>query len=208
MRTARIVRLGALGVMLGALPTATTSAQQPVTGVQTVQLARPTFEPFYTRIRFASDRGRMNAEGIGARFMWRGSSLFDPSSPLAGHLDLGVFGSYTPKHTFLAKLDAATYHFGLEADVRPFSTPLAGRVDPFASLGLGVLSTHVTSGLAQAPSPLFRGSGSAITLAPGVGARLMLSSYLGLQGDVRDVVAFDEGARHNPALSAGVSLRF
>jgi hypothetical protein len=208
MRTARIVRLGALGVMLGALPAAPLGAQAPVTGVQTVQVARPNFEPFYTRIRFGSDRGRMTAEGFGARFMWRGASLFDPSSPLAGHLDLGVFGSYTPKQTFLAKLDAATYHVGLTADVRPFAAPLAGRVDPFASLGLGVLSTRVTSGLAQAPSPLFRDSGSAITLAPGVGARLLLSSSLGLQGDVRDVVAFDEGARHNPALSAGVSLRF
>jgi hypothetical protein len=208
MRTTRIVRLGALGVMLGALPAATTSAQEPVTGVQTVQLARPAFEPFYTRIRFDSDRGRMNAEGVGARFMWRGSSLFEPTSPLAGHLDLGVFGSYTPKRTFFSKLDAATYHVGLAADVRPFSAPLAGRVDPFASLGLGVLSTRVSRGLSPAPSPLFRDSGSAITLAPGVGARLLLSSYLGVQGDVRDVVAFNEGARHNPAFSAGVSLRF
>jgi hypothetical protein len=208
MRTARIVRLGALGVMLGALPVAASSAQDSVTGVQTVQLARPTFEPFYTRIRFGSDRGRMNAEGVGVRFMWRGSSLFDPSSPLAGHLDLGLFGSYTPKQTFFTKLDAATYHFGLAADVRPFSAPLAGRVDPFASLGLGVLSTRVTGGLSPAPSPLFRDSGSAVTLAPGVGARLLLSRYLGLQGDVRDIVAFDEGARHNPAYSAGVSLRF
>src|SRR5690349_864680 len=131
MRTTRIVRLGALGVMLGALPTAATSAQAPVTGVQTVQLARPAFEPFYTRIHFDSDRGRMNAEGVGARFMWRGTSLFDPTSPLAGHLDLGVFGSYTPKHTFFSKLDATTYHVGLAADVRPFSAPLAGRFEPF-----------------------------------------------------------------------------
>ena len=79
MRTARIVRLGALGVMLGALPAATTSAQEPVTGVQTVQLARPAFEPFYTRIRFDSDRGRMNAEGVGTRLWTCGRSR--PRSP-------------------------------------------------------------------------------------------------------------------------------
>lgn len=208
MRTARIVRLGALGVMLGALPTAPLGGQEPVLGVQTVQVARPAFEPFYTRIRFHSDRGRMDAQGIGARFMWRGSSLFEPTSVLAGHLDLGVFGSYTPKQTFAARLDAATYHVGLTGDVRPFSAPLAGRVEPFASLGLGVLATKVTAAVQPAPSPLFRDSGSALTLAPGVGTRLLLSSALGIQGDVRDVVTFHEGARHNPALSAGVSLRF
>ena len=62
--------------------------------------------------------------------------------------------------------------FGAVADVRPFSAPLGGRVDPFVSLGTGWLDTRVNAAIAPAPSPLLAKSHVAFALTPGVGARV------------------------------------
>ncbi|AHG89292.1 hypothetical protein J421_1755 [Gemmatirosa kalamazoonensis] len=204
MRNTRIVRLAALGVMLGAVPVSRLAGQDDSSDAAFV---RPSVDALYTRIHFAGDDGRMDAPGVGARVMWRGPTLFDAASRVS-HVDLGLFASYTPKRALARNLDATTYHLGLAADVRPFATPLGARLDPFASLGLGVLSTHVANAQFRAPSPLFRDSQSAFTLSPGVGARLAILPALGFQADVRDIVTFIDGTRHNPSWSAGMRVNF
>jgi hypothetical protein len=205
MRSTRIVRIAALGVLLGALPSGAARAQDAASGSPVVP---PALETYYTQIRFGSSRGDMTADGIGARLLWNAGAVFDATSGLARHLDFGLFGTYTPKRTYFTKLDAATYGFGVTGDARLFTTPYAGHLDPFASLGVGLLATHVSVGVSPAPSSLFSGSRSSFLVAPGVGLRLWLAPFAAVQGDVRDDVTVSEGQRNNLAYGAGIHVAF
>jgi hypothetical protein len=204
MPTRRIVVSAALGVLLGALPLGVLHGQ----AVTKLPGLRPSFESFYTRIRFDGDGSSMAADGIGARLMWHVAPLTGSTSTLARRTELGVYGAYTPKRTIPSAMDASSYQLGLAGDLRPFVAPLGGRVDPFLSLGAGALFTHVPTASATPASPLFARSKATFAMTPAVGTRLFVLPNLALQGDVRDVMALDGGVRHNTALTAGVRLAF
>ncbi|HEU4629023.1 MAG TPA: hypothetical protein VFS08_04735 [Gemmatimonadaceae bacterium] len=199
----RIVLVGALGVMLGAIPASELAGQSATLW----QDARPSFESFYTQIRFDGDERTMNAEGMGARLMWSPAAT-EGRSTLAGRTGFGVFATYTPEHAFGPSFGFSSLSVGAVADVRPFEYPLAGRVDPFLSLGTGVLHTNVSQSIAPAPAPILAGSKTAFTLVPGIGTRLLLTPNLALQGDVRDLMTFRGDTRHNVAFGAGLRLSF
>lgn len=203
MQTRRIVLTGALGVMLGALPAAPAAGQTALDAPG----ARPTLEAFYTRVAFDGTRGALPAEGVGGRLMWNVAGL-GASLPLARQTDVGFYATHTPERTYFSRLDAATYGYGVAADVRMLASPLAGRVDPFASLGAGMLFTHVTRGVAPAPSPLFADSRTSFTLTPGVGARILLGRAVALQGSVNDLMTFRGGNAHHTQYAAGVRFGF
>jgi hypothetical protein len=202
MPTRRIVLSAALGVLLGAVPPGVLHGQ----AVTKLPGLRPSFESFHMRIHF--DGGSLSADGLGARLMWHVAPLVGSTSTLARRTELGVFGAYTPKRTIPTAVDASSYQLGLAGDLRPFVTPLGGRVDPFVSLGAGVLFTHAPAATVAPPSPLFARSTAMFAMTPAVGTRLFVLPNLALQGDVRDLMALDGGVRHNTALAAGVRLAF
>lgn len=202
-RNRRMLLGGALGVMLGVLPAGDLGAQ---VATERWTGARPAVEGFYTQLRLDGEQGALRADGIGARLMWRPTVGDGALRTLADRSELGVFATYTPSRAFDPGVRFSTLGLGVSMDVRPFEYPLAGRVEPFVSVGTGVLYTDVSRAVNPAPSPLVDGSRTAFTLAPGVGARVYLTPGLALQGDVRDMVTFRGDTRHNVAFGVGLRL--
>jgi hypothetical protein len=198
MPSRRSLLVGVLSVTLGSLPARLAVAQVDVVPVWG---ARPALEGSYTQLRF--DGGDARAEGLGGRLMWGAAPIPGAPSSLVSRTSAGLFAAYTPAEA----LGFSTLQLGLVADVRPFS--IAGRVDPFLSLGAGALRTSVAPGRAAqavAVTPLAERSNTTLAVTPGVGARLNLGPGLAVQGDVRDVVTFRGDTRHNVAIGAGVRL--
>ena len=203
MLNRRMLLVGGLGVMLGALPIQSLSGQ-----TASSWSGRPWVEGFYTQIRFDSDGSTLNANGIGGRLMWSPASTVEGTSSLVSRTDLGFYGTYTPERRFAQDYRFSSVGVGGVADVRPFAAPLAGRVDPFLSLGAGVLHSYVDRGTGPAPSPLLRDSWTSFALTPGIGARVPLTTNVALQGDVRDIITFRNDTRHNVAFGVGLRLTF
>jgi hypothetical protein len=200
----RTVLVAALGVMLGALPTRTARAQ-----FSTEWWGRPSVELSYTQLRMDSDGPSLDANGVGGRVMWhvapQGADTARGSAALP-RLSLGLYGSYAPEHDYAGGLSFGVGTIGGVADVRPFVTPLGGRVDPFVSLGAGWLNTRVDAAVAPPPSPLFNKSHIAFALTPGVGARVLLTPRLALQADVHDAATFLGDTRQNVGFGVGLRL--
>jgi hypothetical protein len=204
MLNRRTVLVAALGVTLGALPAGTTQAQTASGRLG----GRPALEGFYTQLRLDGDGPALNANGVGARLMWSPAAMPGALASLAGRTELGLYATYTPERSYARGLTFSTASLGAVADVRPFGAPLAGRVDPFVSLGAGALNSRVDVAVAPSPSPLLAGSSLAFTLSPGIGTRVLLTPNVALQGDVRDLMTFRGDTRHNVGLGAGLRLTF
>jgi hypothetical protein len=196
-----MVLVGALGVMLGALPTRGLDAQAAWS-------TRPALEGSYTQFRLDADGPTVSAGGVTGRVMWSAAGVLDAVPALAGRTDVGVYGTYAAAQATGANPGFSMYGAGAVADVRPFASPLAARLDPFLSLGAGVLHTNVGNGFPRPSSPLLAESRAAFTLTPGAGARVLLLPNVALQGDVRDVMTFRSGTRHNVAFGAGLRVTF
>jgi len=219
MRANGMRLVAALGVMLGvASPSAADGQRVP----------RPAVEAHYTRIGYAGAAtgapvggGTVRAEGLGGRVMWPLAAAHDPASWLGRHAAVGLFGAYTPN----PERGFSAGQVGIAADLAPLATPLAGRVEPFVSLGAGALHT-TTRGLFPRPtprpelpvepaaagrSPLVAGSRSAtrFLLVPAVGARLAVRPTMAVQGDLRTLVTTGDGTgRVHHAVGTGVRLAF
>ena len=203
MLNRRLILVGALGVMLGAVPLPTAHGQ-----TTSRWNARPSVEGAYTQIRFDGNGSTLNADGVGGKLMWSPNALATGSSGLIDRASLGLYGTYTPTQGVTPTLRFSSVGVGAMTDVRPLASPLMGRVDPFVSLGAGLLRTNVDRRPGSAPSPLLDGSRTAFALTPGVGARVLLTPHLGLQGDVRDLMTFRTDTRHNLAYGLGLRLTF
>ena len=89
--------------------------------------------------------------------------------------------------------------------------PIAGRVEPLVSLGVG--ASRIEEEL-RAPLPLASAHAwtlvgrtrTLLSVAPGVGFRLLVAPGLGIRGDARQVIDFDETPRRNVEISGGVSI--
>lgn len=225
MRTNRMLLVGALGVMLGALPIQSAFGQffTPWTGPRPVEGGRTALEAFYTRVGVDAGGQTMRAGGVGGRLLWAldpaaGASSALPAS-VARRTALGVFGAYTPETR-----GVSTGQIGLAADVTPLARPLAGRIEPFVSLGAGALHTSVrTERAVVLPSarPLMdrdllgaraiaagATGTTAFMLAPSAGARVQVRPGVAVQGDVRRLVTFDHGPRQHSAFGTGLRLTF
>jgi hypothetical protein len=214
--------VGALGVMLGALPLRPADAQlsSAWSGQRPVDGGRTALEAFYTRTEVDAGGRATRADGIGGRLMWALASESGESSLLpdaiARRAAVGVFGAYIPE----ARVSA--HQFGLAADVTPFAPALDRRVEPFLSLGAGALHTAVgTSGLGLGPTvrPLpTRGTPAqaqvdaeertSFLLVPSAGARVQVAPGVAFQGDVRRLVTFGDRRRHHTAFGTGLRLTF
>lgn len=176
---------------------------------------------FYTRVDFGGGpAGRtMRADGFGGRALWPLAGSPDAASWLARRTAMGLFGAYTRElgGTFTAG------QFGLAADFVPLAAPIAGRVEPFLSLGAGALHTTARTGdlvvrpalrteVAGAPlppaaaAPVDR-SATSVLLVPSVGLRVQARPGVAVEGDVRNLITFRGDARqHHHAFGTGVRV--
>jgi len=188
----------------------------------------PVFEGYVARAALdpAVAGTRTRLAGAGARLLLPLESLLGAESPaLARRTAVGGF--VTSASTEDGGVSAQ--HYGLHADVRLLDRPLAGRVDPLVSLGAGAFRGQ-RIGSEQAPigplclrpldlpgpttsptciRPPRDGSGARgtyLAVSPAAGVRLGLLPGLALRADVRDVIVYHGGPRHNLELGAGLSL--
>jgi len=206
MRNRRMILVGALGVMLGALSPHAASGQSLPSWS-----GRPSIEAGYTQLRFDGDRSTLSAHGVGGRLMWN----LAPAAPgagatsgLASRTDVGLYGTYTPQQRFGQGFRLGSYGAGVAADVRPLASPIAGRVEPYLSMGAGPLRVNVdrAAALTPAPSPLLERSRTVFSLTPGAGVVVRLTPGVALRGELRDVMTFRDDTRHNVAFGAGLRL--
>jgi hypothetical protein len=203
-----MILVGALGVLLGALPVQTVSGQTLPSWA-----GRPAVEAGYTQLRFDGDGSTLDTHGVGGRLMWNlapATGATVGASGLASRTELGLYGTYTPERRFGQGLRLGSYGGGVTADVRPLATPIIGRVDPYVSLGAGALHVNVdrASTSTPAPSPLLERSRTTFALTPGAGLLVRLTPGVALRGDVRDMLTFRDDTRHNLAFGAGLRLTF
>lgn len=215
--------IAALGALLGASTPMAAAGQAAQRWNDAWTGPRPALEAFYTRVGFEGARlagsGTVRAGGFGARVMWPLASIGDGGvSWLARHTAVGLFGVYTPEQN----VRFAAGQFGAAVDLTPFAAPLAGRVEPFVSLGAGALRTTmhtvvvrpaprpgVHGGAALAPVAERSTTSTNVLLVPSVGARVHLRPGVAIQGDLRNLVTFGDAARrHYPAFGTGLRLTF
>jgi hypothetical protein len=205
----RTVYLAALGVTLGVSLVTPAAAQPRASSAR--RGALPALDMDYTQIRFDAGDRKLGASGVGARLMWQPFATTDGSG--ASRLDrtaVGLFATYTPEHTFASDVAFRSLGLGAELDLRPLAAPIASRVDPYVTLGLGAMHTGVRHAVSSPAPPLLRRSATDFTTLYGLGAEARLAPRLELQGDVKDLVTFGSDAvrstldtRHNLAFSAG-----
>lgn len=222
----RTVVGGALGVLLGALPPAGAAAQLPLPDLRShppaVAAAVPwptAIESHYTRIHFGGGAGRRTVDGVGLRLVFGHRPLDDGDggdgpagtttrAGLARRTELALFATHARETARRPRGERlATTSVGVAADLRPLDRPVASRVDPFVSLGVGVLRTRDA---VLAPPMTLRWpprraeiTRSSAALMPGVGTRLLLTPRLALQAEARDLYA---RGQHNVAFGAGLRL--
>jgi hypothetical protein len=222
MRSKGMRFVAALGVLLGAsLPAAAGAQAAPRWDDRGTAASGPALEGFYTRVDFGggvAGRG-VRADGFGGRVMWPLAGVGDAAPWLARRTAVGLLGAYTrePARTFTAG------QLGLAADLTPVAEPIAGRVEPFLSLGAGVLRTTArTGGLAVRPAlrpevvgvgPTPRAataadrSATSFMVVPSAGVRVWVRPGVAVQGDLRDVVTVRGDAReHHRAFATGLRL--
>ena len=208
MLTRRTVYLAALGVTLGVFPVTPATAQPNTRSAE--RGAIPELQVNYTQIRFDAGDRKLGASGVGARVMWQPLATADGSSSLLDRTSVGAFATYTPEHTFSSDIAFRSLGVGAALDVRPLSAPIASRLDPYVTLGLGAMHTGVRHAPSSPAPALLRRSTTDFTTMYGLGAAARLAPRLGIRGDVQDLVTFGSDAirstldtRHNLAFSAG-----
>ena len=137
---------------------------------------------------------RYDADGqaVGARLMWELAPLSRTS--------LGGYLVHSPDEEGWT----GSWRYGAQADVRVTRVPVAGRVDPIVSLGVGAIRA-LDDREPEARGQLFERS-THLSVAPGLGVRFRLAPGFGLRGDARQVLDFREGVERNLELSGGLSL--
>jgi hypothetical protein len=215
----RTVLGGALGVVLGALPIHRLHSQVPIPdlGAQPPRAAagipRPTaVESQVARIRFGGDTRQRTADGFGVRLVYGRRGLLDDEdearSPLARRGEVALFVTHArePRREGDGRWTSA----GLALDLRPLEQPLLGRIDPFVSLGGGVLRETRSAWAPplswRTPPARLEQTRTGAALLPGAGLRVHVTPRIAVQAEARDLLSLHAPSRHNVAVGTG--LRF
>jgi hypothetical protein len=153
---------------------------------------------FVSRNRLAQgDGSRTELDAIGGRLTWPLAAVAGRELiPLAERVSVGGYLVHTPADAE----ETSMWHYGVEADFRATDAPLAGRVDPLLSLGVGAVRVE------EPRSPGAGNARTSLSMVPGVGARVRLVPRLAFRSDLRMVVDFRERTTRNVELSGGLSL--
>jgi len=166
--------------------------------------ARPSFEYFVARSRLERGGTASRLDGVGGRVLWP----LGTTGPLLSRMAVGGYLTHADE----AGAEPDMWHYGVQADLRLSPSPLAGRVEPLLSLGVGAVRVEepVARSLLARPEALDRlpavRARTDPSLVPGVGARLRLLPWLGFRGDVRMLVDFRDGARRDLEVAGGLSI--
>lgn len=214
----RTVLGGALGVMLGAIASPGLQAQVPVPDLRAQVPRASTGIPWPTAIESQFARMRVDgvgrertADGFSVRLVYgaRGADDADEErSWLARRTELAVFlaRAREPRREGDGRWTTA----GIAADLRPLERPIGGRLEPFASLGVGLLreteAAWVMPTSLRFPPAREARTRSGAALLPGAGLRLRLTPRLALQAEARDLVALREEVRHNLLFGTGLRV--
>lgn len=167
--------LGGVASVALAVPAA---AQDP-----NVQAYRFTVQGYLANYWF--DRGvddRASVGGYGARVMFNRSTPAGVARTFFNRSSVGAFATFTAKQD-----NVSTQNLGVELDVPLLPTAIAGgRLDPFVSLGAGVLRSK-----AEAAGRSVTSTDFAIT--PAAGTRIPFFSGIGFRGDLRLPIVFSDG---------------
>jgi hypothetical protein len=172
------------------------------------------------------DPAMAGTAGTAARLGGAGARLLRPlhtehaggDMPIRDRLALGGFATYgRPNDGGLT-----TWHYGALADLRLLARPIAGRVDPLLSLGVGAFRTRRevdrplggqcsgTPVIADVCPPRALEHAvdveTAPAISPAVGVRVGLLPGLALRAETRDVIVYRGAPRHTMEFATGLSL--
>jgi hypothetical protein len=159
---------------------------------------RPELDYFLSRYHGVDGAGEI--EAVGARLMWSLAPLRRQSA-LLDRTSVGGFLVHSPDENGFT----ASWRYGAQADLRVTRLPVAGRLDPFLSLGVGA-SRLLDSEAPESGARVIVAPRTHLSVAPGVGLRYRLAPGFGLRGDARQVLDFREGMQRNVELSGGLSF--
>ncbi|MGI8766958.1 MAG: hypothetical protein ACR2KM_10705 [Gemmatimonadaceae bacterium] len=174
-----------------ALAAATFWTAIPVSHVAHAQALGPqrqfiAIEPVYSRLSrdFGSGLDKKSLNGYGGRLWINLAPFSGPSSNLIGKTALALFSVYSPPGD-----GVSVVHYGAELDVHATNVPYGLILDPFVSLGGGVLRTRTTTGNAVGAMP---GTVNKFAFTPGVGLRIPLLNHVQGRADFRDALVFGD----------------
>ncbi|HEX8272997.1 MAG TPA: hypothetical protein VF615_10195 [Longimicrobiaceae bacterium] len=215
MRPFLVLTLSIAAAAAAAAPRAAAQAGDPY--VPPRAEPRPSFEYFVARSRLEQGGVSSRLDGVGGRVLWP----LPAGGPLLSRMSVGGYLTHAEEDGREPDL----WHYGVQADMRLARAPLAGRVDPLLSLGVGAVRVEEPVAAAPPPAPRFDPGASLLTplrdgparspalrtrtspsLVPGVGARVHLLPWLGFRGDVRMLVDFRDGARRDLEVAGGLSI--
>jgi len=202
-----------IGAIAGALCIGATNASAQKLGPQRQFLS---IDAFYDRLQLDAGEGRsrIGIDGYGTRLWINGAPFAGPSSFL-GKTSIGLYYSRNPRKD--RGIGAAQY--GGELDIFPTERPYGGLIDPFISLGAGVLrinNRQTTSVNGSQLADIKAGTTKRFAFSPGVGVRLPVFSRVQLRFDAKDVIVFsretrisgDKRTSHNLDFQGGLGIEF
>ncbi len=139
--------------------------------------------------------------GYGVRVLFNRST---PANALRSLADRASVGAFLVASSGQGPRDAASLHYGVQADVSLFPRPVfRGTLDPFFSLGAGALRTAYA---ARSGTGDVKRTNLAVT--PALGTRLSLLQGFGLRGDLRAPVVLGSSTTVNAVAEGGVFVSF
>lgn len=143
-------------------------------------------EPIYARtgLDLGGPKGRVWENGYGARLWINTAPFVGPGVGLGSKVGIGLFSIYSPPSHGIS-----TVHYGGELDIHTTDVPYGGFIDPFITLGAGVMRTK-TGAVNDFSLPAQKVNKFALT--PGVGIRIPLLNHLQARADARDVIVFSD----------------
>ncbi len=156
-------------------------------------------EPIYSRLGrdLGGAMGRTWANGYGARLWINTAPFVGPGVGLGSKVGIGLFSVYSPPSHGIS-----TVHYGAELNVHTTDIPYGGFLDPFITLGGGVLRTRTGTANDFGLTPQ---TVNKFALTPGVGVRIPLLNHVQARADARDVIVFSDPSGATAAGSSTMS---
>jgi hypothetical protein len=197
MPTSRSLAAAVAAGML-AFASAPAAAQNTSTGVQAYRFTVEGYLANYWLDR-GGDLDRASVGGYGARVMFNRSTPADVARTFFNRSSVGAYATLTAKQD-----NVTTQNLGVELDVPLLPTAIAGgRLDPFVSLGAGVLRSKSDQASGDSRTT------TDFTIIPAAGTRIPFFSGIGFRGDLRLPIVFSDGnTQLNFLAEGGVYVSF
>ncbi|MDF1502604.1 outer membrane beta-barrel protein [Roseisolibacter sp. H3M3-2] len=190
-------RLAATAAGVASLAAVAAPAHAQDTGVQPYRFTVEGYLANYWLDR-GGDLDRASVGGYGARVMFNRST---PASVARTFFNRSSVGAYA---TFTSEQDrVSTQNLGVQLDVPLFPTLIGGRLDPFVSLGAGLLRSkaELQSGDDRTTTDF--------TIIPAAGTKIPFLGGVGFRGDLRLPIVFSDGnTQLNFLAEGGIYISF